>query len=110
MQVVEKPVAIRARYQRHARIIRALAHPTRLLILEELGCGERNVTQLTGMVGVEMATVSRHLSLLKNAGLIESDKRGAQVFYYVRAKCVLKVFDCIKAIEAEKQESGGLDL
>lgn len=97
--------AIRARYEKHTRIMRALAHPVRLFILEKLASGERNVSQLTGMVGLEMATVSRHLSLLKSAGLIKHEKRGAQVFYRVAAHCVLKVFDCVAAIESENHRN-----
>jgi len=93
--------AVRARYEEHAKIMRALAHPTRLFIVEELAHCERNVSELTRMVGVEMATVSRHLSLLKSAGLLQDEKRGAQVFYRVRAHCVLKIFDCIKSIQTE---------
>jgi len=96
---------IRIRYDKHARIIRALAHPTRLFILAELARGERNVSELTGMVGLEMATVSRHLSLLRSAGLLQHEKRGARVFYRVRARCVLNVFDCVKAIETENNRN-----
>ena len=88
-------------YKSYARIVKALAHPTRLLILEALSGGERCVRELTQLAGVEMPTVSRHLSTLKHVGIIEDDKRGAQVFYRVRIPCVLNVFNCLKAIETE---------
>ena len=88
-----------SRYKAHATIIKALAHPTRLFILDELSRGERCVRELTEMIGVEMPTVSRHLSVLKGVGILEDEKRGAQVFYRVRVACVLKVFDCVKAIQ-----------
>jgi DNA-binding transcriptional ArsR family regulator len=93
--------AIRAKYDKHTRIMQALAHPIRLFILEQLAGGERNVSELSSMVGLEMATVSRHLSLLKSAGLLQHEKRGAQVFYRIGAQCVLKLFDCVSAIESE---------
>ena len=57
-----------ARYKNQARIIKALAHPTRLFIVDELARGERCVCELTDMIGVEMPTVSRHLSQLKTRG------------------------------------------
>jgi ArsR family transcriptional regulator len=98
-------VSVQARHRNSAKIVKALAHPTRLFMLEELGRGERTVRELTDMVGVEMPTVSRHLSLLKNAGILEDEKRGAQVFYRVRTRCVMKVFDCLRAIQTEISEN-----
>lgn len=93
--------AKQAGYKQAANIIKALAHPTRLFIVDELSRGERSVRDLTEMIGVEMATVSRHLSVLRNVGILDDEKRGAQVFYRVSVPCVLKVFDCVKAIQAE---------
>lgn len=97
--------AIRRQHEAQSKIIKALAHPSRLFILGELAKGERTVCELAEMVGVEMPTVSRHLGLLRDAGILKSEKRGAQVFYLIRARCVLKVFECVKAIQLE----GGLD-
>ena len=76
--------AAQAQYKAQARIIKALAHPTRLFIMDELSRGERCVCELTDMIGVEMPTVSRHLSQLKNVGILEDEKRGSQVFYRLR--------------------------
>jgi len=92
-----------ARFKAPAAIIKALAHATRLFILDELSRGERCVRDLTEMIGAEMPTVSRHLSLLKNAGILEDEKRGAQVFYRVRIPCVLEVLSCVKAIENNRR-------
>ena len=81
------------------RIIKAMAHPTRLFIVDELAKnGERCVCELTEMVGVDMSTVSRHLSILKGAGIVEDDKRGAQVYYRLRIKCVLNFFGCVESV------------
>ena len=91
--------ATQAEYKAKARIIKALAHPTRLFIVDELSHGERCVCELTDMIGVEMPTVSRHLSQLKSAGLLEDEKRGAQVFYRVRVPCVLNFFKCVEAVQ-----------
>jgi ArsR family transcriptional regulator len=81
-----------------AEIIKALAHPSRLLIVEELGAGERCVRDLTDLVGADISTVSRHLSVLRHAGLVATEKRGTQVFYRLRTRCVLSFFECVEAV------------
>ena len=90
-----------AKYEARAKIVKAMAHPARLLIVDELSkTGERCVCELTEMVGTDMSTVSRHLTQLKQAGLIEDEKRGQMVFYRLRVKCVLNFFDCIESVMA----------
>jgi len=89
----------KADYKNQARILKALAHPTRLFIVDELARGERNVRELTDLIGVEMPTVSRHLSILRNAGILADDKRGLQVFYSLRVPCVLNFFKCVEAVQ-----------
>jgi ArsR family transcriptional regulator len=82
-----------------------MAHPTRLFIVEELSSGERCVCDLTEMVGADISTVSKHLSLLKNAGIVEDDKRGTQVFYSLKVPCVLNFFTCVESVlESERNE------
>lgn len=93
--------AAQAKFKNQARIIKALAHPTRLFIVDELARGERCVCDLTDMIGVEMPTVSRHLGVLKSAGLLEDEKRGLQVFYRLRVPCVLNFFKCVKAVQRD---------
>jgi DNA-binding transcriptional ArsR family regulator len=93
--------AAQARYKNQARILKALAHPTRLFIVDELARGERCVCELTDMIGVEMPTVSRHLSQLRHAGIVEDEKRGAQVFYRLRVPCVLNFFKCVEAVQCD---------
>ena len=60
-----------------AAVYKALGHPTRLFIVEELSHGERCVCELTAMVGADVSTVSKHLSVLRGVGLVEDEKRGA---------------------------------
>jgi ArsR family transcriptional regulator len=96
--------AAQARYKNQARILKALAHPTRLFIVDELGRGERCVCELTELVGAEMPTVSRHLSQLRHAGLVEDEKRGAMVFYRLRVPCVLNFFNCVEAVRKKGSE------
>lgn len=83
-----------AQFEARARVIKALAHPTRLFIVDELSRNERCVGELTEMVGADMSTVSKHLAILKSAGIVEDDKRGVRVIYFVRLPCILKFFNC----------------
>jgi DNA-binding transcriptional ArsR family regulator len=87
-----------ARYHARARIIKAMAHPTRLFIVDELSKHEWCVCELTEMIGADTSTVSRHLSILKGAGIIQDEKRGANVYYRLRVPCVLNFFDCVEAV------------
>jgi DNA-binding transcriptional ArsR family regulator len=94
-------IKTQAKYEARARIIKAMAHPTRLFIVDELARrGERCVCELTEMIGTDISTVSRHLSLLKEAGIIEDHKRGAQVYYTLRVRCVLDFFECVESVMA----------
>ncbi|MBI2947714.1 MAG: winged helix-turn-helix transcriptional regulator [Verrucomicrobia bacterium] len=97
-----------AQYKARSRIIKALAHPTRLFIVDELSRGERCVRELTELIGVEMPTVSRHLSLLRNVGIVEDEKRGAQVFYRLRRLCIRKFLECIETMQTNSQGTDSL--
>ena len=85
-------------FEARARIIKAVAHPTRLFIVDELSRVERCVNELTGMVGADTSTVSKHLSILKNAGLIKDEKRGTQVYYHLKTPCILNFFGCVESV------------
>ncbi len=98
--------AAQLEYKAKAKIIKALAHPSRLFIVDELARGERCVAELTDMIGVEMPTVSRHLSQLKEAGIVEDEKRGPQVFYRLRVPCVLNFFQCVEAVQRNGKSKG----
>ena len=97
------------KYQRRAQVIKALAHPSRLLIVDKLAEHEHSVGELTTLVGSDMSTVSKHLSVLKNAGVVQDEKRGASIYYSLRISCILNFFKCADAvIEAIKQEQNAL--
>jgi len=88
-----------ARYEAQARIIKAMAHPTRLFVVDELGkVGERCVCELTEMVGADMSTVSKHLALLKQSGIVQDEKRGSMVYYQLRVRCILDFFACVESV------------
>jgi ArsR family transcriptional regulator, arsenate/arsenite/antimonite-responsive transcriptional repressor len=92
------------KYGARAEILKAMAHPTRLLIIDELEKNERCVGELTEMIGADTSTVSKHLLVLKNAGLIEDDKRGQMVYYSLKCSCIPKFLACIESVLKERTE------
>jgi len=92
----------RARCETRAAILKALAHPTRLFMIEELSKKSYCVCELTEMVELDVSTVSKHLSILKNAGLVNVEKKGKQVFYSLRMHCALNFLDCVEDVLREQ--------
>ena len=88
----------KALYGARARIIKSLAHPARLLMVDELAKKPRCVCDLREIVGSDLSTVSKHLAVLKNAGIVADEKRGAQVFYSLRCTCVTAFFTCAETV------------
>jgi DNA-binding transcriptional ArsR family regulator len=84
---------------RRADVFKALGHPARLQMVEELAAGERCVCDLVELVGLGWSAVSRHLAVLKAAGVLDDEKRGLQVFYRVALPCVATFTDCLKAAD-----------
>ena len=93
----------RKAYEQQADIMKALAHPSRLLIVNELSYGERCVCELTERVGADISTVSKHLSVLRTAGIVECGRRGVKIFYRLRCPCVINFFNCIAAVQQENE-------
>ncbi len=91
-------VDTQARLKARANVIKAMAHPTRLFIIDELSRRERCVCDLTQMIGADVSTVSKHLSLLRSAGIVQDEKRGAQVFYSLKMPCILGFFSCVESV------------
>jgi ArsR family transcriptional regulator len=79
-------------------VLKALAHRSRLLIVQTIGRGEACVSDLQQVVGSDMSTVSKHLLVLKNAGVVEDRKVGLQVFYRLRIACMSDFIHCIGAV------------
>jgi ArsR family transcriptional regulator len=88
----------RADYEARAKVIKALAHPSRLMMIDSLAEGEKCVCELRDLVGADFSTVSKHLALMKEAGLVEDRKVGQQVFYKLRVPCILNFFGCVEAV------------
>jgi len=94
--------APRERYEARARIARALGHPTRLMFLDALQRnGEMCVSEMTGLAGADQSTVSKHLAVLRDAGLVSVRKKGSMSFYSVRCQCLEAFFGCIESVLSE---------
>ncbi len=70
-------------------------------MVDALSTGEQCVCDLQARVGADMSTVSKHLSLLRSAGIVLSEKRGQQVWYRLRVPCLLSFFSCVDAVFAD---------
>lgn len=88
----------KALLEARAKVLKAMAHPTRLFIIEELEKAEHCVCELTDLIGADVSTVSKHLSVLKQAGIVRSEKRGNLVYYALRVPCILNFFGCVESI------------
>lgn len=96
-------------FDERARILKALAHPSRLYIVDLLASGDRCVCELTSKVGADTSTVSKHLSILKSAGIVSSRRRGLQVHYHLKTPCVLRFLTCVEEVIARSaREHAGL--
>jgi ArsR family transcriptional regulator len=84
-----------ADFRKSADVFKALSNPNRLLIVDALGGGEHCVADLTRLVGLDMSTVSNHLSVLRSVGLVADERRGTQVFYTLKNPCVTKILACL---------------
>jgi len=93
-------------FEARARIMKALAHPTRLFIVDRLATREYCVKELASMVGCDMSTMSKHLSILRNAGIVEDEKRGTCIYFTLRCSCFRNLFACtdrmLKTIREEQ--------
>lgn len=90
----------KARHESLARILKSLAHPVRLYLVTALEKGERTVGELTGMVDADVSTVSKHLSMMRAAGVLEQRKDGLRVYYRRRTDAVAGLFASVDAIAA----------
>jgi ArsR family transcriptional regulator len=78
-----------------ATLFSALGHQSRLLIIKALAEKEHCVCELKEIVGSEMPTVSKHLSVLKNAGIVDSRKQNNQVYYRLILPCTISFINCL---------------
>ena len=84
-------------FEKQAEIAKAIAHPLRIAIVDFLKDGRQCVCDIADYVGAERSNVSRHLSVMVSAGVLEYHKKGLKVIYKLKTPCILEFFLCITA-------------
>ena len=97
-------VKAKSHYEARARIAKAMAHPSRLLIMDALAQGELCVADLTDLVGSDQSTVSKHLAVLRAAGIVDLRKEGTMAFYRLTITCLEGFWGCIETVLARNLE------
>ena len=85
-------------FEKQAEIAKAIAHPLRIAIIDFLRDGEQCVCDIADHVGAERSNVSRHLSIMVNAGVLEYRKEGLKVIYRLKCVCILDFFSCVTGV------------
>ena len=85
-------------YEKQAEITKAIAHPLRIAIVDFLKDGEQCVCDIAEHVGSERSNVSRHLSVMVSAGVLEYRKEGLKVIYRLKCICILDFFSCVTGV------------
>ncbi|MCK4871629.1 MAG: winged helix-turn-helix transcriptional regulator [Phycisphaerales bacterium] len=81
-------------YERQAEVVGALAHPIRIAIADFLKEGGQCVSDIAEHIGAERSNVSRHLSVMLKAGIVQTSKEGVLVYYQLRTPCILNFLCC----------------
>ncbi len=92
-------------YEMKAEVLKAVAHPIRLEILDYLRDGERCVCKIAKHVGAERSNVSRHLAVMLKAGILSSRKDGLMVYYRLLTPCIVDVFSCVGRVLREQLQA-----
>ncbi|HIJ70902.1 MAG TPA: winged helix-turn-helix transcriptional regulator [Planctomycetes bacterium] len=82
-------------FEKQAQIAKAISHPLRIAVLDFLRAGPQCVCDIAEHLGSERSNVSRHLSVMTNAGVLESRKEGLKVIYTLKTPCILDFFSCV---------------
>ncbi|MBR9977881.1 MAG: winged helix-turn-helix transcriptional regulator [Bacteroidetes bacterium] len=90
------------RFYRQAQIFKALAHSSRLCIIDRLSRGECTPGELTKLIGSDASTVSKHLAVLRAQGIVRERRAGSEVYYRLLMPCVLGFFDCIAQVHGDQ--------
>ena len=85
-------------FEKQAEIAKAIAHPLRIAIINFLKDGEQCVCDIAEHIGAERSNVSRHLSVMVNAGLLEYRKEGLKVIYKLKCMCIVDFFSCVSDV------------
>lgn len=86
-----------------SEILKALAHPVRILIVETLARGDRCGGELNKLADIDQSNISRHLASLKKAGIVTDRRAGMRVYYHLQTPCILNALRC--AVEVVQTEA-----
>ena len=95
-------MADRTVFTKQAKMLKALAHESRLMIVDRLSRGECSVGDLRELVGGDLSTISKHLALLRAHGIVEDRREGTTVYYRLLTPCVCKFFTCATQVLKER--------
>ena len=93
-------------FEKQAEIAKAIAHPLRIAVVDFLKDGEQCVCDIAEHIGSERSNVSRHLSVMVNAGILEYRKEGLKVIYKLKTPCILDFFSCTTACLRQQIKDG----
>lgn len=82
-----------------SEILKVLANPTRLRLVNILACGERTVTELCELSGMKQSLVSQQLKMLRLSGIVECRKAVPRVYYSLKEKKVVDILECLRSCE-----------
>ena len=99
-----KKLPARSVYESRAEFLKALAHPGRLQLVDLLAAGEQCVCELAAATGYDISTVSRHLSQMKRAAIVDSRREGTTIYYRLQLSCIRDLFRCVETGVAERLE------
>ena len=94
-------------YEIHAEACKVFSNPTRLEILNLLRDKEMSVTELIEKTKLTQSNISQHLSIMKSKGIVTSDRKGKNIYYKLTTPKIIKAFDIIKDVLAEKLKKNG---
>jgi DNA-binding transcriptional ArsR family regulator len=94
------------RLQLAADILKTVAHPVRLRIIDLLEAGEQYVAQICKRLNAPQPYISHHLSLMKAKGILSSRRNGSQVLYWVANKNVIEVIHCVRKHMQDREGCG----
>ncbi|HEU4365734.1 MAG TPA: metalloregulator ArsR/SmtB family transcription factor [Candidatus Krumholzibacteria bacterium] len=93
----------RETFRAQARVLKALANESRLMIVDRLSQGECSAGELTRLVGSDQTTVSKHLAVLRAHGIIEDRREGSAVIYRLLTPCIKNFFACATQVLKESR-------
>lgn len=92
------------KYEQRTSVLKALSNPVRLFIIDEIAKGEKCICELAEALDVDLSNISKHVNILKQAGVITVEKRGKNVYPKLLCPCVLDLFNCIESVVINNHE------